>query len=758
VSQLQGAWQGRSASARSTTGIGQFIARAVDLLLLLVVVLSPAYAMQTVHLDPRLPFGMLVWVASAGILVGLVFALTELPGEIVHPLATIGGALGGLITVAEILPDAPPDAGLGERIGDIESQVASWVQVIATGGQATNNLLFLLLLCVISWIIGYYSAWAVFRERSAWWAVTVSATALTLVLATFPDLYGYMVIQLVAAMLLVGRVNLEARQLRWNAAGFRQPGGLGGRAFWASMALALVLVVLTWVGPSLLGSPAFTEGLGRADRPWEAAQTEFNRLFGGLQAQDQASLSGFSRALTLHGSFHLADTPVLKVAASQPAYWRAMVFDQYTSHGWLSTDPVDQRRIPAGSDLLRPADAKRTDLTQQVTVLTPRGNYLVGASQPVIFSQSVVAQAYPDAPSRAIDLVSAQSTSPIANGTQYSVVSQVSTATAADLRAAGRSYPAEVQRRYVPLPVVPDRVRQLALRLTTPYANPYDKAVAVETYLRSLPYSLDIPAPPPDRDGVDFFLFDVGSGYCDYFASAMAVMLRSVGVPARVVSGYATGEPQGDGTFLIKDSDSHTWTEVYFPGYGWIPFEPSGSWPHFDRGDANESPSTPTPQAAQPTPRVAQSQSQATPTPSPTPTPPDDLASQTQPDTQQPPDLRPFLPFLIALAVLALLALLAWYLWEKDLRGLPPTVVAYAKMTRLAGLLGFGIQPGDTPDTYGQALTAALPEAGPNPARIADGYAKYRFGHRTAEPDDRPIQLWRFVRNALLWRIGRLRR
>lgn len=758
MSQLQGTWRGQAVADRQSAGAWHILSRLADLILLAVVVLTPAYAVQTVRLDPRLPFSLLVWVAAIGIVVGLAFALTRWPGEIVHPIATFGGAIGAIYATAQIAPDLSPNATGLERIGEIEVQALAWFQIVAGGGQATNNLLFLLLLCLIAWIIGYYSAWAVFRERSAWWPVTVSATALTLVLATFPGLYGYMVVQLVAAMSLVGRVNLESRQARWDAAGFRQPTGLVGRAFRASLALAVALVLLTWVAPTLLASRAFTQSIGRADRPWEAAQTEFNRLFGGLQAQDQSALSGFSRSLTLHGSFHLGDTPVLKIVASRPAYWRAIVFDQYTSHGWLSTDPVDQRRLPSGSDALRPIDAARVDLTQQVSVLTPRGNYLVGASQPVIFDRAVVAQAYPDAPGRPVDLVSAQSAAPMENGAQYVVVSKLSIATSIDLRAAGRTYPGLIQGRYLPIPLVPDRVRQLALQLTTPYANPYDKAVAVETYLRSLPYSLDIPAPPPDRDGVDYFLFDVGSGYCDYFASAMAVMLRSVGVPTRVVSGYATGDPQGDGSYLVKDSDSHTWTEVYFPSYGWIPFEPSGSWPHFERGNANPSSGTPTTVPAQPPPVSAQSQAKATPTPTPSPTPPPDASSAPATAARPPLDLRPLLPVLIVFAVLVLLALLAWYLWERDLRGLAPTVVAYAKMTRLAGLLGFGVRNGETPDEYGRALAGALPRAGASPTRIANDYAQFRFGRGRAEAGDRPILLWRFVRNALLRRIGRLSR
>jgi hypothetical protein len=305
---------------------------------------------------------------------------------------------------------------------------------------------------------------------------------------------------------------------------------------------------------------------------------------------------------------------------------------------------------------------------------------------------------------------------------------------------------------------MPSRVRRLADQLTGPTSTPYDKAVAVESYLRSLPYTLDPPAPPANQDGVDFFLFDAKTGYCDYFASAMAVMLRDEGIPARVVSGYATGEPQGDGTFRIKDSDSHTWTEVYLPPYGWIPFEPSGGWPRFDRGTGGQSAATP---SAVPTPQPAaasQSAAKATPTPTPTPTPSESSVEPVPQESKNQIDLSFLIPILIVLAILALIAAIAWYLWEKDLRGLPPAVVAYVKMSRLAAILGLGPRPGETPGEYGTAIAGAVPEASTSASRIAGDYARFRFGKKPPELPDRSLLHWRLVRNALVRRFGRLRR
>src|SRR5713226_116545 len=222
---------GQSAVAREATSASRVLSRAMDLVLLALVVLPPAFALQNVRLDPTLPFTLLVWICGAGLLIGLVLALSDLPDTLLHPFALFGGVAGVVYLVARAIPNLRPDATLSDRVTLVVDQVTGWVRVVAGGGQATNNLLFLLLLGIVAWIIGYFSAWAVFRERSAWWPVTVSATALALVLATFPNLFNYMIVQLVAAMLLVGRVNLESRQLRWSTFGIRQPGGLVPRVF-----------------------------------------------------------------------------------------------------------------------------------------------------------------------------------------------------------------------------------------------------------------------------------------------------------------------------------------------------------------------------------------------------------------------------------------------------------------------------------------------------------------------------------------------
>jgi hypothetical protein len=155
-----------------------------------------------------------------------------------------------------------------------------------------------------------------------------------------------------------------------------------------------------------------------------------------------------------------------------------------------------------------------------------------------------------------------------------------------------KEYPAWVTERYLQLPeTLPQRVAELANQIAAPYTNPYDKALAIESYLRQYRYTTDIAAPPEGTDAVDYFLFDIKRGYCDYYASAMAVMLRALGIPSRLAAGYAPGEllpsqddkPVVTDTYRVLERDAHAWVEVFFPAYGWVQFEPTAAQPQLLR-------------------------------------------------------------------------------------------------------------------------------------------------------------------------------
>ena len=159
---------------------------------------------------------------------------------------------------------------------------------------------------------------------------------------------------------------------------------------------------------------------------------------------------------------------------------------------------------------------------------------------------------------------------------RYDVISEVPEIPAELLRNASRDYSESLRALYLQLPEVDPRIRALAKTVTARAGNPYDKARAMESYLRNnYGYTLDLSGTPP-VDPLAYFLFEKRAGHCEYFAAAMTVMMRTIGVPARYVNGFLPGEYNDvGGDYIVRASDAHSWVEIFFPGYGWITFDPT---------------------------------------------------------------------------------------------------------------------------------------------------------------------------------------
>jgi hypothetical protein len=144
------------------------------------------------------------------------------------------------------------------------------------------------------------------------------------------------------------------------------------------------------------------------------------------------------------------------------------------------------------------------------------------------------------------------------------------------LRAASADYPEEIRKTYLQLPELDPRIAALAQQVTARAPTAYDKAAAIELYLRThYGYTLELSGSPRVHP-LAYFLFERRAGHCEYFAAAMTVMLRTLGIPARYVNGFLPGEYNELGEdFIVRASDAHSWVEVYFPEYGWVSFDPT---------------------------------------------------------------------------------------------------------------------------------------------------------------------------------------
>lgn len=294
------------------------------------------------------------------------------------------------------------------------------------------------------------------------------------------------------------------------------------------------------------------------------------------------------------------------------------------------------------------------------------------------------------------------------------------------------------------MPALPARVGQLALEVTAGAATPYDQALALEAYLRRFPYDLSVSAPPAGRDAVDYFLFDAQAGYCDYYASAMVVMARSLDIPARLAVGYTSGayDPTGH-SFVVTEQNAHSWPEFYFPQIGWVRFEPTAS-------------------LAQPERLI----------PYDLPTPPETALGEGLTQVQM--DLQSFREDQIVrqragwLAVLLTAGALAAAVWQLRRRRPPPALaLLYGRLAGWARRLGAAPRPGDTPSQLAQALdlrmSAVQADAavGEQVQQFVRSFEAAQYGPRPDEAERETRGLWPALARGLqrIWlrSIGRKR-
>ena len=343
-------------------------------------------------------------------------------------------------------------------------------------------------------------------------------------------------------------------------------------------------------------------------------------------------------------------------------------------------------------------------------------------------------------------------------GEPYQLTASVSSAEPEQLRTAGEEYAPWLWARYTQLPPdMPPRVGELAAQITAGAENPYDKAVAIENYLKTnYVYNLAIDPPPFGTDGVDYFLFENQEGYSEYFGSAMTVMMRSLGIPSRMTTGYTTGNlADGSHIYVVTDRHSHGWTEVFFPDYGWIPFEPT--------------PGRAIPIAVPPEEQVRRALDAGDSEDA------GDLLCEIEEECESFEDglddsdligedtvgriwtntAQDFLPWVsgVAAAVLAL-ALAAWAIWRWLFA--PPSDVtgAYRRLRRLGRLASIPLRAHQTPHQWAGMLSAAVPEQGQEIGRIVNAYARHTYaghGHSSADAEADVAEAWKSVRGPLAW-------
>jgi transglutaminase-like putative cysteine protease len=272
---------------------------------------------------------------------------------------------------------------------------------------------------------------------------------------------------------------------------------------------------------------------------------------------------GADSDLQIVGSVDQSPDVRFTVEADRARYWRTGSFDRYTGDGWVrsggeSAYEGDLEEPPGETEFL----LQRVDAETELEAVP-------AAWRPVEVSTSIADR------TQVTENGGLQLDGSVEAGESYQVVSAVIDPTAQELNDASTDYPDAIVERYTQLPSsTPDRVGEQTAELVSAADTPYEAARLIEQWLRTnKEYSLSVER--PDGNIADSFLFEMEAGYCTYYATTMATMLRSQGIPARMAVGYNAGEPVGDDRYAVRGLNSHAWVEVYFRDVGWVSFDPT---------------------------------------------------------------------------------------------------------------------------------------------------------------------------------------
>ncbi len=451
----------------------------------------------------------------------------------------------------------------------------------------------------------------------------------------------------------------------------------------------------------------------------------------------------------LGGTPQVSPGAVMSVTTDRKVYLRGTIYNHYTGRSWHDTlssdrygygsiryaglrDVLLNEQLPADGRLPQAQAGVRMLSEAPSTLFTPQRVRELSTSEGVVPYFNTASELFATRDLREGDAWTV-------SYEPYVAGRPATDALARSLRGVNDQRYREVVANYTALPahLQPQGITaQLARDITHGITDPYEQAQAIERHLRTrYRYTLDVEVPPTDVDFAAHFLFGTREGYCTYFASAMTVLSRSVGLPARYVEGFVARPAPGGGATVVTGQEAHAWTEIYFAGLGWVTFDATASQQD-DPGpdeenpeeaqpspDAGESPSPPpeSPPTPTPPPEDEPEGDNATPTPPPgaaeTPVPSDDPQPTSQPDSKPPGGPRPFLWWLL------LLLLVALFVWRMIVTA-PDKRAAKARDDTARLLI------------YWQAVTGAL--AAQNQKQL-DSETMLEHARRTLPADAQPV-------------------
>ena len=676
----------------------------------------------------------------------------RLPRLLVHALAVVIALLLAFWQTA--------GADYGGSLAAFANSMHQWFLLVLAGGTSSDDSIFLFFIVALGFLLAYTSAWLVYRTRNPWLMILANGIVLVINLSYSEDGYiVFLVVFLVAALLLLLRFNLYESSVRWKRQGLRCADDLGWEFMQAGALISIGILIFAWLLPWGYTNDAAAQIWSADNNPWVLAQDTWNRIFSVSGGTNVSNHGNFADTLVLGGNPHLNNDIVLTVKTQDGSqYLESVSYTIYNGQGGWTYGPTVALSLSPNT-LSYDGSVDLRAVQQEITVVNPPGEqhaYLLGASQ--LAESDQAAQVVVNT---ADGTVAAwlRKIGKLAAGNTYTLTSYVSAADIKtletvpmpanapsftpdpahpDLGPPVNYYDPHILHTYLQVPNLDPNIKQKALDITASYTSMYDKALALETYLRgNYTYNVNI-SPPPGQEPVSWFLFRSGNqGFCNYFASAMVIMARELGIPARVVSGYTNGkyDPKQH-QWVIRGTDAHSWVQIYFAGYGWVNFEPSASFPAFARPIASSNgTATVTPGGSGgPVPGGVKGRLKL----------PGDLqdsgtGSVTTNPAQQQAQLRQDVGLALLGLILLILSGLAFFgiWWRRLFRGYRLPAQIYGRVCMLANWAGISLQPSQTPYEYIHALSEAAPDQAVTLERLGDIYVRDRWADPASQEHPR---------------------
>lgn len=646
-------------------------------------------------------------------------------------------------------------------------------------GSQESSMVFLFYLAFLCFFLGYFGSWLIYRAHLPWLVslVYISIMIVNLNYIAKIDLTFLLIFLVGSLILLIARVQLANQLMQWKNEGLHTDKtwlrGLTSRFLRVAALFVLLILPFSWLLPFGNEPPAGVTFWNRLDNAW-ANLTHGNLPSltnpGALFNPYEPTANFFGNQLTITGSVTLPNGPVLSYISSSPKqgeYLEGFTFDTFDGHTWTAQAAASSTAYEANTQL--PLDNTMRSYSPLVTSITiiqpPEGtkHYIFAPAQPGSFTVPVTV--FTDITNTITSAWTQMG--PLTPGERYEVTSELSTASSADLQGA-RSFREDpdgwaadpalraLQQYYLQKPAnLSPEVLATAKMWTSETDNMYSAALALQNHLSDstqFTYSITNPPVPPNID-VATWLLHTKRGYCTYYATTMTIMARLLGMPARMVNGFSQGHYDAkQKRWVVNGSDAHSWVQIYFPGAGWINFDPT---PGFSLNSAGVPPSqpatlkTPTPVTGRATPTGQKGQASLRQTPTThqghaNTTPGGNTAGQNL-----------FLTFSLLVLLFSLVILgFAIARYRTSRAPLAPVATVYARLCRIAGLVGSPPRSWQTPYEYTFTLSQRFPQATPTLRRLTDLFVRERWAspqQALAQGEEREIQLlWPRLRNVLL--------